>query len=142
MPTFFGTPKAFTYIGWFMVLYFIASYIQLYPKKLFNSRKFWLFATMISIMLSWVSILAGAYIYAKLERKVYFYFVADSNKFMALITAVCAFLLFKNLNMKYNPFINTIASSAFGVLLIHANSDAMRQWLWKDTLKKYNSILQ
>lgn len=29
---------------------------------------------------------------------------------------------------------NTIAASTFGVLLIHAHSDTMRQWLWKDTL--------
>ena len=27
-----------------------------------------------------------------------------------------------------------MASTTFGVLLIHANSDMMRQWLWKDTL--------
>lgn len=27
-----------------------------------------------------------------------------------------------------------IGASIFGVLLIHANSDTMRQWLWKDTL--------
>lgn len=26
------------------------------------------------------------------------------------------------------------ANSTFGVLLIHANSDAMRQWLWKDVV--------
>ena len=30
--------------------------------------------------------------------------------------------------------INTIGAATFGVLLIHANSDAMRQWLWKDML--------
>lgn len=34
--------------------------------------------------------------------------------------------------MKYHKWINTIAASTFGVLLIHANSDTMRQWLWKD----------
>lgn len=27
-----------------------------------------------------------------------------------------------------------IAASTFGVLLIHANSETMRNWLWKDTL--------
>ena len=27
-----------------------------------------------------------------------------------------------------------VASTTFGVLLIHANSDTMRQWLWKDLL--------
>ena len=30
--------------------------------------------------------------------------------------------------------INTVASCMFGVLLIHANSDTMRQWLWQDLL--------
>ena len=38
--------------------------------------------------------------------------------------------------------INTVAASTFGVLMIHANSDAMRQWLWRDLLHNadmYNS---
>ena len=29
---------------------------------------------------------------------------------------------------------NTIAASTFGVLMIHANSDTMRQGLWKDVV--------
>ena len=36
--------------------------------------------------------------------------------------------------MSPNRFINAVAATTFGVLLIHANSDAMRQWLWKDTV--------
>lgn len=36
--------------------------------------------------------------------------------------------------MSYNKVINTIASSTFGVLCIHANSDDMRHWLWKDVV--------
>lgn len=31
-----------------------------------------------------------------------------------------------------------MAKATFGVLLIHANSDTMRQWLWKDTLQNTN----
>ena len=42
-------------------------------------------------------------------------------------------MLFKNLGIHYK-FINAVATAAFGVLLIHANSDTMRQWLWEDTL--------
>ena len=49
--------------------------------------------------------------------------------------SVSAFLFFKNIKLKYNGIINTIAASTFGVLLIHAHSDLMRQWLWKDTLR-------
>lgn len=38
--------------------------------------------------------------------------------------------------------INTIVALIFGVLLIHANCNAMRTWLWTDTLNNvemYNS---
>lgn len=63
-----------------------------------------------------------------------YFFIADSNKPLAVITAIFAFLFFKNLKIGYSKIINTIAASAFGVLLIHANSATMRQWLWKDTL--------
>jgi len=38
--------------------------------------------------------------------------------------------------------LNTIAASTFGILLIHANSDTMRKFLWKDLLDNasfYNS---
>lgn len=68
------------------------------------------------------------------NKNLSYFFVSDSNKPLAVATAVCAFLFFKNLKIGYSKVINTIAASAFGVLLIHANSDTMRQWLWRDTL--------
>ena len=46
--------------------------------------------------------------------------------------SISLFMLFKNINIKYSKTINTIASTTFGVLLIHANSDAMRKFLWQD----------
>ena len=64
----------------------------------------------------------------------WYYLVNDSNKIMALLVGVFAFLVFKNLKIKYSPVINTVSSATFGVLLIHAGSDAMRQFLWKDLL--------
>ena len=62
-----------------------------------------------------------------------YFFVSDSNKVLALATGVSAFLFFKNIKIGYNKIINTIAASTFGVLLIHANSNTMRRWLWQDT---------
>ena len=50
------------------------------------------------------------------------------------MTALSSFLFFKNVKIRYNSFINTVAASTFGVLCIHANSDAMRKWLWHDVL--------
>jgi len=60
--------------------------------------------------------------------------VSDSNALMAVATAVCSFMYFKDLKIPYNKFINILGASTFGVLLIHANSDAMRRWLWKDVV--------
>ena len=71
--------------------------------------------------------------YGQKLRLAYFW-VADSNKVLAVAVAVSSFMLFKNLGIRYSTFINAVASAAFGVLLIHAHSDTMRQWLWKDTL--------
>ena len=63
-----------------------------------------------------------------------YFFVSDSNKFLAVAIAVCSFLWFKNMNIKYSKVVNAFGAGTFGVLLIHANSEAMRTWLWKDTV--------
>ena len=63
-----------------------------------------------------------------------YFFLADCNKFFAVSVAFSSFLWFRNINIHYSKIINTCAAATFGVLLIHANSDAMRTWLWKDTL--------
>ena len=117
------------YVSWFMVLYVISSYIRLYPKKWMSNLRFCGFMFFLSVVLSASSVLVCTWL-----RKSSFYFVTDSNAFLAVLTGVFAFLFFKNLKLPYNGFINAVASTTFGVLLIHANSNAMRQWLWKDTL--------
>jgi hypothetical protein len=134
LQTFLKAPQAFTYVGLFMMLYFISSYIRLYPKALFDNGKVWGCVVLITLLLSWLSVLFCGFIYHMTGRKILYYFVNDSNKLLAVITAVSAFMFFKNLKMKYHPVINVVAGSAFGVLMIHANSDTMRQWLWRDVL--------
>lgn len=135
---FLGTLPFFSvtmnYVSWFIVLYFIAAYIRLYPKKLFENRRFWGWAALGSMLLSAASVVAGAWVYAKSGRNLVYYFVTDSNTLLAVLTGVSSFMFFKNLKMKHHGWINTISATTFGVLLIHANSDAMRQWLWKDVL--------
>lgn len=143
---FFGTvkvlPVTMNYVSWYMVLYFIASYIRLYPKKIFSSRKVWGWMTVIAVLLSALSVIACAWLGVKIDRDMAFFFVTDSNTFLAVLTGISAFLFFKNIKLRYNKVINAIASATFGVLLIHANSDAMRQWLWKvvlDNVGAYDS---
>lgn len=128
---FIGTVHRVTmnYISWFMVLYLISSYIRIYPKKWMNSNAICGVLLLFSIALSAASVV----VCAKTGYSV-FMFVTDSNTFLAVMVGVFAFLYFKNIKIPYSKFINTIGASTFGVLLIHAHSDAMRQWLWKDIL--------
>lgn len=135
-------PVTMNYVSWFIVLYFIASYIRLYPKRILNSWKVWGWMTVIALLLSVLSVIACAWLGLAIGRDMAFFFVTDSNTFLAVLTGVSAFLFFKNIKLKYSKVINTISVTTFGVLLIHANSDAMRQWLWKDVLNNlgfYNS---
>ena len=78
------------------------------------------------------------YVQAKLgmDAKIQYSYllVQDSNTFLALTNGITSFMWFKSMKIRHFKWINTIAASAFGVLLIHANSNTMRQWLWKDTV--------
>lgn len=122
------------YVSWFIVLYFIASYIRLYPKAWFSNNRICGVMLLVFVLLSVISVVACVWLGTKLDKFIPFYFVTDSNTFLAVMVGVFAFLFFKNLRIPHSKLINTIAASTFGVLLIHANSDTMRQWLWKDTI--------
>ncbi len=125
---------AMNYVSWFCVLYFISSYIRLYNITDCKSGN-WGGYAIISLSLSAASILFFCWINRHTSHYIDpYYLIQDSNRPLALLTSICAFMYFKNLKVPYNKYINMIGASIFGVLLIHANSDTMRQWLWKDTL--------
>lgn len=127
VPTFNIT---FNYITWFGIIFFLASYIRLYPHPVFYNKKLWGWLTLISVILAMTSIVClrlflGNYSYE---------FVEDSNKIFAVAIGVSSFMWFKNMNIKYSKIINAFGAATFGVLLIHAGSDAMRTWLWRDAV--------
>lgn len=122
------------YFSWFIVVYFIASHIRLYPKPVYENRRTCLVVFVLVLALCIASIVGCAWICARYNKHNAYLFMSDSNTFLAVAMSVAAFLLFRNLSIGHSKLINTIAGSTFGVLLIHAHSDAMRQWLWKDML--------
>lgn len=134
LPSFAKANVVFNYVTWFSILYVIASYIRLYPREWFGDVKTTGSIAGVALLLSWASIIVLAMLSRMVGKGVglCYFFVADSNKVLAFATGVSAFLFFKNLKMGYSKVINTIAASTFGVLLIHANSDTMRRWLWVD----------
>ena len=132
--TFMGSvPKfniSFNYVTWFGIIYLLASYIRLYPSPIFEKKRLWCWMTIASVVLACLSILVMNLLVAQGR----YIFVSDSNKIFAVLIAFCSFLWFKNMDIKYSKTINAFGAATFGVLLIHANSNAMRQWLWKDTV--------
>ena len=127
---FLGTVPGFSvtmnYVSWFAALYFIAAYIRLYPaQKKYNYGLLTLLIALLMMASVIVCLLIGKGAYS---------FVTDSNTFLAFAFGVCSFMYFKNLKLKNNYIINSVAGSTFGVLCIHANSDAMRAWLWGEVL--------
>ncbi len=123
---------SFNYVTWFGVIYLIASYIRLYPQPVFERRCIWGWLTFIGVVLAAASILGFRFFFNSKGASYSSFFLSDSNKFFAVCIAVSSFMWFKNLNLKHSKFINSFGAGTFGVLLIHANSDAMRTWLWKD----------
>ncbi len=120
---------SFNYITWFGIIFLVASYIRLYPNPIFERRSFWGWITLLVFVLSMISV----FVLQKRFSANYF-LLSDCNKVLAVAVAVSSFLWFKNLNIKHSKIINAIGASTFGVLLIHANGDAMRTWLWTDTV--------
>lgn len=117
-----------------MNIYFVGAYLRLYAgswSKRFSFSVKWL---LIFVAVSFLSVAALDAVGMKLHKEWMFayYFVIDSSKIMAFLVSVCVFLLFKNLPLGHSHFINVVAKTTFGVLLIHAHSDAWRVFLWHD----------
>lgn len=127
---------SFEYIGWYVTVYLIGSYLRLYEMNWMSSRRITGLLCACSLAFSWLSVICIRFVAEKMNRNLpYYYFVADSNKVLAIATAISLFLLFKNINIGSNRLINKFAASTFGVLMIHASSDTMRRWLWQDVCK-------
>ena len=119
------------YVTWFCILFILGSYLRIYPYKEDNTR-FWVIASSCSIILAMSSVLALLWLTRYGIHYGVYALVSDSYTPFAVLVSVCVFMLFKSIKLKHSKWINTIGGGTFGVLLIHANSDTMRQWLWKD----------
>lgn len=124
-------------ICWFSTIYIITSYIRKYPEYIpkESSAHFWRRLSIVLILLGMFSIYFILLLSTHFNKYLYpYYMISDSQQPLSLFISISTFMWFKNIRIKNSKIINTIAASSFGVLLIHANSDAMRQWLRKDTI--------
>lgn len=133
--TLYGSLAWFTYVNmnyvsWFIVIYFIGSYLRIYNDKILNNKTIINLAFVLINLITVLAVLFCVYYSIKTGKERFYSLVMDSNNVLALISSISIFLFFKSLNIKYNRFINTIASTTFGILLIHANRIEMSNWIW------------
>ena len=124
----FHNRTAFDYIGWYMTVYIVAAYIRLYDMKWTSNN---LLCGPILLLLI-VGICVFTMICINTGHDFYYYFICESNTICSFLIGMFLFLFFKNLKIKNSRIINFVASTTFGVLLIHTAGDAMRQFIWLD----------
>lgn len=117
------------YVTWFSILFLIGSYIRKYGIMPQWGFKKWLFATFAVVGASLLTVLVQFW-----RGKWPWTFVEGAYAPMAVACAVCMFMLFLHIKIPTNRFINTVAASTYGILLIHDHSFAMRQLIWRDGL--------
>ncbi len=122
-------------IVWFIHLYVAGSYIKKY-NPLSNVKFNKLFGTAILIYLfSFITViildLVSVHIKALLTFETYLF---EMETITAFLIAVFMFLAFSRLNIGFSKFINIVASSTFGIYLIHDN-EIFRKFLWGTLFK-------
>lgn len=135
--TFFRNSAAFTEVSWYCALFLIAAWLRRYPPAFIDDNRACrdLFAG--SVALAVATVLAIDALCAALGVPWFekgLYFVDQSGKAMALAVGLACFLFFRTAPIPQSRPINAVASTTFGVLLVHANSDAMRKVLWQELL--------
>ena len=105
-------------IMFFFVLYLIASYIRKYDINLFNKKWFA------------ITLFFASFILLPLTKILFNIDLSFVDSPLVVICAVSMFYMFKNIKkLGHNKFINTIASTTFGIYLLHDNP-YVRKWLW------------
>lgn len=136
LPTFPAYRLSFNYVSWFTILYLTASYLRFYGFGFKLSNRIWGWVTLLLVAIASSSVLFMYYMYQTGHIGAFnpYFFISDSNKILAYALGVSSFMFFKDLHIPQSRLINAMGGATFGVLLIHANSDAMRQWLWRETV--------
>ena len=141
IPTFFGVLRGNTenwlYYNraiWLAILYFTGAYIRRYSFPTLKSMKHALIPALATFALMTLSIpvihaLNGAF--HKSREVAYFLFPNTAPMVLLSVGVFCAFL---QLDIPYTPWINRVASTTFGIYLLH-DSNVLRLWIWKTLLR-------
>ena len=131
----FTLNQHFDFLVWLCVIYLIGGYLKLYPLKILTKNKI----VLPLLIISFIGLCSTIVVISKcVNASAVGWFVSDANKIGALVVSILSFSFFLNLKPTKSKIINTIAGTCWGVLCIHANSNPMREFLWKRLFNNTN----
>lgn len=135
LSSFFHNTVIFGEVFWFIAVYFIGGCLRLYPPKWSTNLRQSFRLLLLSLLFCYMSVISSALLQLKFQINLPLTFlIVDANKLGAVLVSVFLFATFRNLHVEYSKLINLIAKTTFGILMIHANSDAWRTFMWRDLL--------
>lgn len=129
IPTITSTTKFMGNLQWFIFMYMLGAYIQLYGinkiKK--STLKWWV----IGLYIVYAIVVCGITYISQTDVKQFsrIYQVIEMNYLIPFLISIFMFLLFENLNVSNNKFINLLGKTSFGVYLFH--DSYFREAFWK-----------
>lgn len=130
VPSFAYTDLGVGRVIYFIFFYSIGAYFRLYPVQI-KKRKL-LLASSISYFLLFLTTVFFQFLSSyDANYSVWIYHFAGINSLFVLFISISIFLLFQNWKVQYHKWINVVASTTFGIYLIHDNP-FFKQFLWVD----------
>lgn len=133
LPTLLNIGYGFSYLGWFITLYFIASYVRLYDIKF--KFKPWVGILIACVMFIGV-LLIRYFLIIELDPHNEFYYLiyiwaglGMIENFIQVLCSITIFICFKEIKVKPNKVVNYIASFTLAIYLFH-EQPGVRKYLY------------
>ncbi len=118
-------------------LYVIGAYIKMYGVRCFGSLSRRISVVIVNVFVITISVILITYLQ---KTKVFLCGREDAllsyNSIFLIVLSVAVFLIFKDMRIQYNEYINKVAQTVFGIYLIH-DSALTRNWIWNDIFRGY-----
>lgn len=133
IPTITSTTKFMGNLQWFIFMYMIGAYIQLYGFNKIKKAKLKWYVVGLYILL--VLMACGITYISQNDQNQFsrIYQIIEMNYIVPFLISIFMFLLFENLNIPNNKFINLLGKTSFGVYLFH--DSYFREVFWKKIFK-------
>ena len=130
------TTFGFKHIFSFVVFYSLGAYIKLYGSHI--TKKIGIIFSAIGLVGAFLGVILVD-VLAMTDpayMKQIFYFTQNDYGFFQLLLGIGLFIIFLKAKITYHPWINVIASTTFGIYLLHDNK-LFLHYMWDNVLATY-----